>query len=518
MHQKLREMNEEDIENFFNPLIRKRGYEYYKNGAVLNPIAFENRIVAQVAGTTYYTTMIEIKEGIKFSCSCPYEGNCKHEAALLYMWVKDRDKFTFMEEVFKKLKEVDRGKLIETIEDIITYKPELIDPIMPFDENIFKRKIDQLFSRKYGYSETFSLVSELNVLLRVIKRSGNDAANFLDYAILKMLNAYENIDDSEGVFVDIVNSYISLYKELMKGKVDKKFVKKYFTVYMENPDFSEDVLSILFDLCARQELQYLKELAEKRLKMEKENKEELMEVILRVYEKLGENEKYVGKALQLLQIYKENDYSPYFYEDILRNLIKFGKTEEVIEFLENMRSDDAFFLLADAYEHKGDTKKSFEILVELFSKYPSIELVEKIKKFSVELGNWIETKEEIIKILQENGRYETILKFALKEKDIDVAMQYLNRCKDAHLLEKIARFIEKYDKEKKIDLLKHLAETFIQKGGRLNYELAVEYLKKVKKIMIKENKNGEWQNYINHLKELFRKKYGLMLEMEKESL
>lgn len=73
--------------DLFEPQIRMRGGQYFKNGNVHNVYknASSNSYIAKVEGEETYTTVIEFKEDgeLQMSCTCPYWDNCKHEWATL---------------------------------------------------------------------------------------------------------------------------------------------------------------------------------------------------------------------------------------------------------------------------------------------------------------------------------------------------------------------------------------------------------------------------------------------------
>ena len=503
MHRILEKLDEKDIDELFDPVIRQRGYEYFEDGAVVNPIAFENKIMATVVGTADYITSIEVKNNeLHFSCTCPYEGRCKHEAALLYAWVKRRDDFLNMEEILNNLRKMSKEEIISVIEDAIYINPANFVFLAPFDEKAMKRRIDNLFEFEYPYSGASLLASELKNLLPRIKRNKEYAISVLEYIILKMID-YDVAEYEE--FGEIIDLYSQALKEAIKGKVDEKIVERYFNYYIEKDDFTGIFLSILMDICDADKLKFLEKLAK-----EKEGDEKAMEILAKIYEKLGEKEKYLDVATKLIR-YQYSQHEN-FDESIIEKLIEMGETGKVIELLNEFKTRQALHYLMLAYEKEGNIDEAFRIFKHLLQQniYPS--LISKARKYAKEKGKWEEVKKEIIKALKDDGRYDEIVKLALEEEDVETMVAYLHRCRDAHLLEKVSKFI---DERNDMVALKRLVEIFIDKGGRENYKIAVNYLMKLKEKWLKNGKTEEWLTYLNYIKKRYRKKYGLILEIEK---
>lgn len=74
------------FEEQIDPVIVRRGKEYWKERRVEMTVAKDNYYRAVVHGTLDYTTIVETKEDevVSTSCNCPYGDDCKHVAALLY--------------------------------------------------------------------------------------------------------------------------------------------------------------------------------------------------------------------------------------------------------------------------------------------------------------------------------------------------------------------------------------------------------------------------------------------------
>lgn len=85
----MKEITKEILESVVPDRIFWRGEDLYNEGAVQNVDVSENQIAAKVLGTRLYTVKSEkIEDDFLFSCTCPYEGFCKHRIAL-GLWITE---------------------------------------------------------------------------------------------------------------------------------------------------------------------------------------------------------------------------------------------------------------------------------------------------------------------------------------------------------------------------------------------------------------------------------------------
>ncbi len=79
----MKEITREILESVVPERIFWRGEDLYDEGAVQDVDVSEKQISAKVLGTRLYSVEAKIREDtFMFSCSCPYEGFCKHSIAL----------------------------------------------------------------------------------------------------------------------------------------------------------------------------------------------------------------------------------------------------------------------------------------------------------------------------------------------------------------------------------------------------------------------------------------------------
>ena len=78
----LNELQEFQLDSFFDSVILGRAYEYVSKVEHVNHL--ENKITCQISGSTKYDIEIKMVDNeILGSCTCPYDQKCKHMAAVI---------------------------------------------------------------------------------------------------------------------------------------------------------------------------------------------------------------------------------------------------------------------------------------------------------------------------------------------------------------------------------------------------------------------------------------------------
>jgi len=76
---------EEQLKQYFETAIIKRGYQYYMDGHVESVRTSEyNALYGIVKGSHIYAVVLDTEHFQYSSCACPYEGYCKHMAAVFF--------------------------------------------------------------------------------------------------------------------------------------------------------------------------------------------------------------------------------------------------------------------------------------------------------------------------------------------------------------------------------------------------------------------------------------------------
>ncbi|MFX0093402.1 MAG: SWIM zinc finger domain-containing protein, partial [Candidatus Hodarchaeota archaeon] len=139
----------EDIRDFFGPTIFQRGQSYYRNGMISQFKIVGRKITALSQGSyiSHYRIRIKLTEqGFKGRCTCPYEGYCKHMAAVLLTYINQHQRDQTASEGHGE-----EGKWIQQFQGLDRNK-------------ISTEKINQVFSYLEAYSNQFPAFGLLTAL------------------------------------------------------------------------------------------------------------------------------------------------------------------------------------------------------------------------------------------------------------------------------------------------------------------------------------------------------------------
>ena len=123
---KIKSLMREEFEGLFSEKILERGWRYYEEDRVDDPIIVDGVVRAKVHGTASYNVEVD-PERMTFRCSCPYfdtYGNCKHIAALLYRLADDPE-VDSLDETIRILERKSKKELVALLQRIMRAEPKL---------------------------------------------------------------------------------------------------------------------------------------------------------------------------------------------------------------------------------------------------------------------------------------------------------------------------------------------------------------------------------------------------------
>lgn len=285
-------------ENYFEPHILERGWEYARSGAVQHIIRKKDAIEAVVEGTEYYKVKIKYDghSVLNAYCSCPYAagGNyCKHMAAVLYEIDNDgKDGYEFSETGFEDnfseddnlipidelISKADRS-LLERIlvnlaagdeqnESRIRVMLAGVNTTSDIDE--LEREIDNIFnaySDRGGYINYHSAMDFCDDLISYLESKTNqlfdneqyyDAFELAKYAFIELSDC--DIDD-DGQIAMISDVCYKIWQRAVSGSSDaeRQLIKNWFQEHSDDGtvvDYMEDTLQdfLRCELASKDEL------------------------------------------------------------------------------------------------------------------------------------------------------------------------------------------------------------------------------------------------------------------------
>ena len=286
-------------ENYFEPHILERGWEYARSGAVQHIIRKKDVIEAVVEGTEYYKVKIKY-DGHSVTnayCSCPYAagGNyCKHMAAVLYEIDDDgKDGYEFSETGFEDnfseddnlipidelISKADRSLLErilvnlaagdEQTESRIRVMLAGVNTTSDIDE--LEREIDNIFdaySDRGGYINYHSAMDFCDDLISYLKSKTKqlfdneqyyDVFELAKYAFIELSDC--DIDD-DGEIAMISDVCYKIWQRAVSdaSDVERELIKNWFLEHADDGtvvDYMEDILQdfLRYELASKDELE-----------------------------------------------------------------------------------------------------------------------------------------------------------------------------------------------------------------------------------------------------------------------
>lgn len=125
---------------YFNPITRTKG-EFYANRDLISAFSFDGDIIkAKIKGTHFYETSVSLKTGL-FDCSCPVNGDCKHEYALITYLIKSYEDLLRVQSLVDENKNypIDE-KLVDLVKGLL--KVFVMDRYVELCRYIYQEDID----------------------------------------------------------------------------------------------------------------------------------------------------------------------------------------------------------------------------------------------------------------------------------------------------------------------------------------------------------------------------------------
>lgn len=132
-------LSEADIQASTDSAIYTKGYNYYLDNAIFEPILSDSVLQAYCGGSKGGPYRVEArlvlaneastKAVASFACSCPKGGFCKHIVALLLTWLHQPGRFAVRKGPLERLREKSREELLAIMEQLLQRQPD-IEPLI----------------------------------------------------------------------------------------------------------------------------------------------------------------------------------------------------------------------------------------------------------------------------------------------------------------------------------------------------------------------------------------------------
>ena len=521
----IKDITVEDIQDLFDSVIYLRGEEYFEEGLVtsiepLNTIT----ITGTVRGNRSYTVSVSIDDdgSLVCDCSCPCDFDCKHAAALLLKWlsIKNTQNVSLKDGIPKakeslqqSLAAKNKEELIELLKTAIGKHPEL-KSLVQIERKAVLSQINGLFSEYWEWNEIHDLISKLETILEGIRRNkaswDKDLCEEMRICSEIMIKNVENVHD-EGDLGIFWEDWFETYGEVFAVTKPTKSKKAEFiqTVidWIEKDDYGyeKSFKKTLVGFCSTPEdVELIKEMLAKVKKKEYDDKNDYEQLLLKLYEKAGMEEKYLEEA-------KRSGFTT----ERVDKLISLNRLEEALKVCNKNRTREISYDIEtrrlQLLRKLGQVIELKKSLFTLTKKLGNITYALQLKQEASD-EEWRKYSKEIINHSKNNNQHSFLSRFYYEERDFKNAYEYSKNLRDAAYLELLAKKLSNEHSELSCDIFKRLCFHFIEQGSGWPYQKAGKMLEALKKI---DKTDNIFRRTKNDIIKQHGKKYSLMTIVEK---
>ncbi|WP_295409296.1 DUF6880 family protein [uncultured Thiocystis sp.] len=545
-----------------------RGRDYFSDASVRRARMVGDKLTAKVEGTeTYQVELWDDAGDLAYACTCPHaaEGNfCKHCVAVGLAWLAGAVDLPDSEDA----DETSPRDPWQDIRDYLSVQPPeiladlLLETAMRDDRlyqslrlkaerrgaggnvvKVFRRAIDNAICTHgfVDYEEAGGFAGDIEQIVDSLEEllTPETAAvlvELTEYAIERVENAMEHVDDSDGEVGSVGERLGQLHLDacVMARPDPLELATRLFRLETTLPQ----------GLCSFDAVTYREVLGEAGLRHYRELVEtEWRELgprgsksaydthrsrIARLMERLAEAS---GDIEELVSIRSQDLTSAYRYLDIAQLWAKAGEPEKALDWAE--RGLKAFpeqpdnrlrdYLVA-AYLDRGRHDEALQLTWIQFEEQPNLAQYQKLRAVADKLGRWPEQRERALAWLDETivreaattNRWKTTpsvpddsrrLEIALWENDLDAAwtIAQQGRC-DNRLLIALAGQLEASRPQDAVELYRRVVPSIVQRTNNTAYDEAIKLIRKIGGLMKAQNQSQPFADYLAELRVQYKPK------------
>ncbi|MEW6619329.1 MAG: SWIM zinc finger family protein [bacterium] len=526
----LLDINERIMKKLATSATLARGLAFFTEGKVINSIVFGQTLRGEVIGSglSNYIASVEIKnKRLNASCNCPSkEPLCRHSAALLYAWLKSKEKFKEITKIEASLGRKKKEELIDLLLKMIKKEPSLISTLnLDIPEKVSE-------NRRYGEQAILPLEFEIQSyqqlcnLLTKLKEIRNTTKNYEPQMRLKILQSiiyqsihnYKKTYDIDGLFAEFIEECLD---DCLKFTIPQKqlFFNDFIELYLSDKGgFATSILELVIKQCQTQDDYVTLEriLLTKLSELKQDNlKEDIIEFLLELYNKKGDNDRYLEVCMNNLDNWKN-------CIRLCDKLQQSGKINEAIQWyqkaIDKYEKYPRIILkkkLVSLYEKANMRDEALNLHFDIFKEQDDLESYKKMKALFGELKQWQEIRNNLLLFLGKAKKYPLLIEILLYENEIDSAIKIAllpnQRVTD---IKNVAQQAMTKKPTQAIRLFKRLISYYIGLRRKDDYKIAKEYCQQVKKIYQELNQEHTWQKYMKRIKRLNVSNKLLLEELE----
>ncbi len=547
----------------------RRGEEYFSVGAVGRLRATDDKVTAKVEGTETY--QVELRDGdgdLAYDCTCPRAADgyfCKHCVAVGLAWLAEHSAAPKSGAASGKKKRRDPWRdikdhlatqspetLIELLLDVAQRDDRLYQSLLLKAERTggggnvakaFRRAIDDA-TRIHGYVDwrevgTFagSIDQVAESLAELLKPdTAASLVELAEYAIERVENALEQIDDSNGEVSGTVHGLGELHRKAcaMARPEPAGLAERLFRLETTLPfNVCSFDAATYRNVLGKEGLRRYRELAEaewRKIKPRdsKDGHDGNRYRITRIMEQLAEAS---GDIEELVAIKSRDLSSGYRYLEIAEIYAKARQRDKALDWAQRglkafpERPDNRLrdFLVA-AYLKRKRNDEALQLTWIQFEERPSLEVFKKLHDVAGKLGIWPAQRERTLTKLADTiareaamtsrwkpkpsaPNYSLRVEIALWEKDLDAAWTAVHQgiC-DRNLLIALAGKLEPSRPDDAISLYRRVAPLIVEQTNNAAYGEAIKLIRKVGGLMKAQNQSRQFGGYLAELRVQFKPK------------
>ncbi len=591
----LPKLTEADIRDRATDSSFQRGRDYYMDGSVLEIARRENRLTAEVEGSSYEPYQVTItlgQRGIEDAyCTCPYDwgGDCKHIVAVLLTYIHSSEEVEELPPVEDMLADLDREQLQDLILKLVERQPGIASLIqqqlhpmqekavegpadsrasprqrqIPLDSESLHRQVyailhrldhvrlSELDSRSYEVAHGLDKILD-KAQAFVEANDGRNALIVLEALTVEIVNELESVYDPHGEVIGIFDDMKPLWTEAIlmtdltlaermqlaekmddwESKLDQYYAEDAFSAPQaaaiqgwdhpplqrvlegnitklgawedEAPWFADDLAVARLNVLERQgrfqEYLYLAEA------------EGQMDLYLTMLAKLGRIQKAVDNGIEYMESAGEA-------LGLAQALHEKGETESALRIAEyglKLQGSHSELLrwIRDVSTRAGLSEKALTAAINAFREDPNLENYKAVESLAGE--RWPELRGKMIDgLCQIKLAYPGVqVDIFLYEGLIDDAIAALGDCDNYALVEELVDAAGSSHHDWVISACRQQAESIMNAAKSNAYYHAVRWLQKARTAYLATGREAEWQQYLDHLLDLHRRKYRLISLLE----
>ncbi len=571
-------LSEENIRELAGYRFFQRGVNYFNEGRVIDLKMHKGEIRASVRGTHKYSVRFRIKEkDLEYYCNCPVGSEydfCKHCVAAGLEWISinsEREKENGiskkagikLSKVEKYLLGLDKKILVDLILEQASNDDRFNNRLVLKTAKQFSKSIDLKYFRKAikkavetddlldGYS-IYDHSDEINEVIDALEDILEEgfAEEVVELAQFGIECLEKNVE-YDGYLDDNLYEWMERFQDLHIEACEKagpdpvKLAQKLFEYEMnfESDLFYKAVQTYADVLCEKGLIEY-RRLAEKMWEhVPQAGAEERYDEKRRRISEIMENLALMSDDIEEVVKIKSRDLSePYNYLNIAR-LYKDSKMHDKafewakkgIKAFPKQPNSELSNFIAEEYHDRKQYAEEMELVWAGFSDNPYIRTYEKLKFHADRIKQKEEWRDKAIGLIREKLKKEKkkhgksnniwvakpdhslLVEIFLAEKNVDAAWKEAKSggCWENLWLELADKRSGKYPEEA-IPIYKMKVEKSINTRNSYNYDEAVSYIIKIKKLMKKTGQNKQFDEYIRKLRAVYKRKRNLIALLDEK--